>query len=515
MSVGTPETEQTVIDNISVDVARAAPDSNPYLRVHWLNSLINGHGRRIFDFYGDLKASEKRLMPDTADSETAVRWGAIFGKTKIPASQASGNAVVQGVAGGTVPLGTTLTSGSDEYTTTSSGTVSAQSIQVQTITRSGSIATLTTVNDHSLASSVPVTISGAVETEYNVSSAVITVTGLKTITYAVIGTPATPATGTILAAFTSASIPVVSSGFGDSANLSLDAPLSLQSPIVNVNDALSVDFGAIGGGTDEEANEAFKLRYLDRIQNPVAHFNIADITDKAKEVAGVTRVFVDQAGTEINSVSITSINRSGSVATAVTSSAHGFVSGQVTTIEGAVQPDYNVEDAFIIVESTTIFHYIVTGAPATPATGTITSTTSIPMGQVITYFMRDNDSNPIPTASEVTKVKDKLDEILPANTSTLENIVLSPVGVPVNFVFSQLIPDTTTMRTAIQNNLQQFFDEQTSIGLDVDEDLYRAAIANTIDTETGDKITRFDLSAPTINIVISSGQIATLGGITF
>ena len=515
MSVGTPENEQTVIDNISVDVARAAPDSNPYLRVHWLNSLINGYGRRVFDFYGDLKASEKRLMPDTADSETADRWGAIFGKAKIPASQASGNVVAQGVAGGTVPLGATIASGSDEYTTTASGTVSAQSIQVQSITRSGSIATLTTVNDHGLASAVPVTVSGAVETEYNVSAAAITVTGLNTFTYAVTGAPATPATGTILAAFTSTSIPIVSSGFGDSTNLSLDAPLSLQSPIVNVNDTLSVDFGAIGGGTDEETNEAFKLRYLDRIQNPVAHFNVADITDKAKEVAGVTRVFVDQAGTEIGSVGITSINRAGSVATVVTSSAHGFVSGQVTTIAGAVQPDYNVTGAYIIVESTTIFHYIVTGSPATPATGTITSTTSIPLGQLITYFMRDNDSNPIPSASEVAKVKAKLDEILPANTSTLENIVLSPVGVPVNFVFSELAPDTTTMRTAIQNNLQQFFDEQTSIGLDVDEDLYRAAIANTVDTDTGATVTSFDLSAPTVNIVINSGQIATLGGITF
>ena len=71
------------------------------------------------------------------------------------------------------------------------------------------------------------------------------------------------------------------------------------------------------------------------------------------------------------------------------------------------------------------------------------------------------------------------------------------------------------MRTAIQNNLQQFFDEQTSIGLDVDEDLYRAAIANTVDTDTGATVTSFDLSAPTVNIVINSGQIATLGGITF
>ena len=515
MSVGTPETEQTVIDNIRVDVARAAPDSNPYLRVHWLASMLNGYGRRVFDFYGDLRSTELRLMPDTADEDTAPRWGAIYGKIKLSATQASGNAIATGVAGSTVPASTTMTSGTDEYTSTSSGTISSQTISISTLTSSGSIATATTASNHNLASAVPVTIADAGEAAYNLSSVAITVTGLNTFTYPISGSPASPATGAITATFTSASIPIISTGFGDDANLSLDSPLSLQSPIAGVNGTLNVDFGEIGGGNDAETNEEFKDRYLDKIRNPVAHFSENEIIDKAKEQAGVTRVFPFEARTQIGTVTLSTLTRSGQVATATTASPHGFESGEITDITGAVEVDYNVIDAVIIVESTTMFHYIVPNSPTTPATGTILAITSIPMGQVRTYFMRDNDEgSSIPSASEVAQVKALLDTIKPANTSTLDNQVFSPTALPENFVFTSLVPNTPTMKTAVTNNLQQFFDERVSVGADVDEDLYRAAIANSVDTETNETVTSFGLSSPSGDLSVTFGSIATLGSVT-
>jgi hypothetical protein len=69
---------------------------------------------------------------------------------------------------------------------------------VSSITRSGSVATVTTAAAHGYASDQSVAISGAVETQYN-GTFTITVTGTDTFTYAVTGTPTTPATGTILA----------------------------------------------------------------------------------------------------------------------------------------------------------------------------------------------------------------------------------------------------------------------------------------------------------------------------
>lgn len=72
------------------------------------------------------------------------------------------------------------------------------SISILSIIRSGTTATVTTVSDHGLSTSSSVTISGATQTDYNITAA-ITVTSTTTFTYTVAGSPATPATGTIVA----------------------------------------------------------------------------------------------------------------------------------------------------------------------------------------------------------------------------------------------------------------------------------------------------------------------------
>ena len=129
--------------------------------------------------------------------------------------------------------------------------------------------------------------------------------------------------------------------------------------------------------------------------------------------------------------------------------------------------------------------------------------------------MRDNDDNPIPSGAEVTTVKNKILEIKPANTSDADVIVAAPVAVVNNFVFTALTPNTSTMKTAIDANLAQFFDESTLIGVDIEEDAYRSVIFNTVDTETGDAVQSFSLSSPVGDVTIASGEIGTLGTITY
>lgn len=68
-------------------------------------------------------------------------------------------------------------------------------------------------------------------------------------------------------------------------------------------------------------------------------------------------------------VTITSLTRSGSTATAVTASNHGLAESSIAVISGATQTEYN--GAFIVsVTNATTFSYGITGTPATPATGT-------------------------------------------------------------------------------------------------------------------------------------------------
>lgn len=70
-------------------------------------------------------------------------------------------------------------------------------ISVTSLTRSGSTVTATTSVNHNLADGVSTTVSGANETEYN-GTFTVTVTGVNTFTYEIVGTPTTPATGTII-----------------------------------------------------------------------------------------------------------------------------------------------------------------------------------------------------------------------------------------------------------------------------------------------------------------------------
>lgn len=74
-------------------------------------------------------------------------------------------------------------------------------IAVASVTRAGAVATVTTITPHGFTSGDYVTHAGADQQDYNVE-AQVTVTGPTTYTFAVGGTPDTPATGTITTVFT-------------------------------------------------------------------------------------------------------------------------------------------------------------------------------------------------------------------------------------------------------------------------------------------------------------------------
>lgn len=69
-------------------------------------------------------------------------------------------------------------------------------VNVSSITRSGTTATVTTATAHGLATGDVALIAGAAETAYN-GEFIVTVTGSTSFTYDVAGSPSTPATGTI------------------------------------------------------------------------------------------------------------------------------------------------------------------------------------------------------------------------------------------------------------------------------------------------------------------------------
>ena len=438
MALDLPETADEVAQRSLTDVQRELTGSNPFLPQSWLGAIVIAAANRIFDFYIQLQQAVNLSFPDTTSGEFLDRWASIYGVSRLAATQSSGNIVATGIATTIIAISTDYQSSDGiSYTTTAAATITAQSLSVTSIIRSGDVATVTTAVDHDIASNVAVTISGADQTAYN-GTQEITVTAANEFIFTVSDTPITPATGTILAGFTAASVPVQSVDFETTektVNQLFDAVLTLGSPISGVDNDASVDFGTLDGGVAQESDIDLRNRLLSRIQNPVSNFSISDIENQARLIAGVTRVFVQ---------------------------------------------------------------------PITPS-----------VGQATVYFMRDNDVDPIPDASEVATVKDKILEIKPADMAVGDLIVNAPIAVPVIFGFASITPDTTTMESAITASLQQFFEEITEVGFDVDEDKYRSAIISTIDTETGDQLQTFTLNTPSGDIVVAEGEIATLASVSF
>jgi hypothetical protein len=438
MPLTTPASASEVIARAINDVsATMAPlGAKPSLKNSWINALIVAYSRRIWDFYYALDQAALEALPDTA-VDLLERWAAIWlPDGRIAGTRSTGNAIASGVLGSTIGLGAVLTTGDGkEYDVDAAVDITTKSLSVASITRSGTTATLTTTANHELGGQILISVTGADQAEYNVTDAVATITGNKTLTYEVSGAPATPATGTILLGFDSATLAVNSVEFGEDEDQVFDSALTFVNPIVGVDNVARVDFDALGGGADQETLTALRERLLDRIQNPIAHFNVAELTAVAKAVAGVTRVWVQEI---------------------------------------------------------------------TPA-----------VGQVKIFFMRDNEDPAIPSTGEVAIVDAAIQAIRPANSDTADVVVAAPVAEVVDFTFTDIQPDTSSMRAAVEASLAQFFAEKPELETNVDADAYRSAIYNTVDPTNGATISTFTLSIPGGDIAVGDGEIATLGSITW
>jgi len=437
MPLNIPENAQSVENRSKVDVQNSLPSSNPFLPNSWISALISAFTNRIFDFYQNLNEAMIQSFWDTSTDDFLDRQASWFGVSRKEATQGTGNIVVTGVLATVVPASTQFeTIGGKIYTTDILKTIITNPLSVNSITYVGLIATVITDIEHNMASGNSVLITGAIETAYN-GTFPVTVVNEFEFFYTLASTPtATPGTGTIIANHSSALVPVSSLLYSSEENLDSGEKLTISTPITNIDDDAYVDSDGLRGGTDIEVDEIFRQRFLDKVGSPVAHFSENEIHQKALEIEGVTRVFVN-----------------------------------------AVTPN---------------------------------------IGQVTVYFVRDNDLTIKPDAGEITEVKDKILEIKPANISDDSVIVVGPTTViDLDFTFASITPDTTTMRQAIEDNLDLMFKTIAGVGFDLPENDYVSAINGTIDPITGQRLESFSLTSPSGIQAIADDNILILGAMNF
>lgn len=130
-------------------------------------------------------------------------------------------------------------------------------------------------------------------------------------------------------------------------------------------------------------------------------------------------------------------------------------------------------------------------------------------------FVRDNDTNIIPDTNEILKVKNAISELRTVKDDSADIFVYAPTPKEINFTFSEIYPNTPTMKTAIENSIKQLFEDNTDLGIDLSLDKIKSAIQNSFDLETGKQLDYYTLDEPDTDIVCSENELPVLGTINF
>lgn len=298
-----PQNSREVFDRMQADFQSALPESNPFLKGSYLNSLIKSSSLSIFDWYKALQQQLNFLFPATATGDSLDTWAQLQGVEKQVATASTGTISVGGLQGSTVPQ-TALFNGTNgiAYSVLNSVQITTKVNNVTGISKVGTTITVDLEDVHFLNNDLQVTISGADVPVYN-GTFDINITASSSFEYVIPSDDVLPSIASMTATYTLAALPVEAQEFGDNTNLDANSVLSIQSQISGVNNTAGVTFLALTGGSDDESTESYRNRVLNAWKNPRTPLNVADIEFRCFEVPGVTRVWVKEVFPAIGQVS--------------------------------------------------------------------------------------------------------------------------------------------------------------------------------------------------------------------
>lgn len=436
MAYNPPEITE-IIDRLKTYVKEVLGDLNPTDQNNFIYSLIVAMANLSNDNNMQIKID---ILPNSFVStcKTAEALKQFANIKNIPqnlAEVSTGKAVISGIAGTVIPIGTNFLANDVKYRQNQTVEITEQEIKVNKVECNGKTVTVTTASNHNFASNIPITISGC-ETEIFNGTFPITATGEDTFTYTIdTVTTATEETDVITAIGTVAVLDLRSQTAGANTILKNGDSLAIEEQIAGASSNAYTMFSGISGGADDEEFDSWKKRVVYRYQNPITFFNEANIITTVLGIEGNTRCWV---------------------------------------------------------------------LKCTPN-----------VGQVTVYFVRDNDKNILPDSNEINEVRNALSKLRTVKDSDSDIFVYAPAPKVVNFTLSGLVPNTPTMRTAVENNIKQLFEDNVDLSKSLSLDKIKSAIQNSFDLETGTALDTYTLVSPSADIECEVGELAILGSITF
>lgn len=263
----------------------------------WVKSLAGS----LFDWYVALKDyADHEPFPQTARGDFLMKgwWRDITKLNPIAAAPSRGIIAITGTSGTAIPAMTEFQGNGFTYKTDSAVTILPQSIRPDTlIYDSGSgLCVAEFTEPHFLAVGMSITVSGAAQSDYNGTFGVVSIGDDLEVAYKPASAPGTtPATGSPLIAATWAAATVTAQTVGMQTNIGNGGTLALVTSISGVDTTAIATFGGVSGGTDDEKEDAYRLRILKALGTDFGAFTGDEIEIVARTVAGVTRVWVKRA----------------------------------------------------------------------------------------------------------------------------------------------------------------------------------------------------------------------------
>jgi len=127
------------------------------------------------------------------------------------------------------------------------------------------------------------------------------------------------------------------------------------------------------------------------------------------------------------------------------------------------------------------------------------------LGTVTVRFVRDDDVSLIPDAGEVTTVQNYIDARRPVTAAVT---VVAPVAVPLDFGIA-VTPNTAAVKAAVEAELTDLLRREAEPG----GTILLSHVREAISIAAGE--TNYTMTAPAADVTHTTGQMATLGAITW
>lgn len=432
------------------------PEIDPTIKASFGRATSVGAASAAVGIQEGIEDAVNQIFWQTADDDFLELIGNYDKTIRLGSQSAVGFCAVGGTLGTLVPVDEELTSNGLIYKSLADSFVQIFTDSI-TLTLSGGIVTAVTSAIHSLSSNLEVTISGAVQTDYN-GTYDITVLDENTFTYEITATGLSSDTGVFESTYVL--INVQSADTGDITNILAGGQLSIS--VTNIDSTAYVGVDGVTGGLEQEEIEDYRERIGENHSLTPGVSTPPSLVSSAKSIAGNTRVFI-------------------------------------------IRPE--VDD--------------ITGEPVIGGTRGLAGYLPLLGESVMYVLRDDDPSIiPNTIKLTETKDKIISDGHWPSFIPDGNLFVIAPILKQQDFIFTAISPNTTTMQNAIREQLVSFFEDNAEVGgtenySDIELDEINSFLRQVQDPSTGQFLVSFTYTTPSAAIVSNDGEIYSMGTGTF